>query len=79
MADEHHSPFRFGVGASYFFSDGGARDIHSAGGDALIHAYGFHLLGEALWSLSNPADVPTQPTIEVEQVTSFAMVRRRAT
>lgn len=74
MADEHHDPFRFGVGASYFFSDGGTRDVHSAGGDALMHVYGFHLLAEVLWALNVPEAEPTQPTVETEQVTSFGFV-----
>jgi len=74
MADEDHGPFRFGVGASYFYSDGGARDLHSAAGDALMHVEGFHLLAEALWNLSIPEEVPTQPTVAIEQVAAFAIV-----
>jgi hypothetical protein len=74
IADERHSPFRFGVGASYFYSDGGAVNTHSAAGDALLHVAGFHLLAEALWSLADPDETPTVPTDAVEQVTAFAAV-----
>ena len=74
IADEKHSDFCFGVGASYFFSDGGTRHVHSAGGDALMHVEGFHLLAEVLWSLTKPEEEPTQPTNGVEQVKALAFV-----
>ena len=74
MADEEQGPFRFGVGASYFYSHSGARNLHSAGGDALMKVAGFHLLAEALWSLSLPVAQPTVPTTGLEQVTSFGLV-----
>jgi len=74
IADEKHSPARFGVGASYFYSDGGATNTHSAAGDALLHVAGFHLLAETLWSLSDPDETPTVPSDMVEQVTAFSMV-----
>jgi hypothetical protein len=74
MADEEQGPFRLGVGASYFYTHSGARDLHSAGGDALLKVSGFHLLAEALWSLSAPQAQPTVPTTGLEQVTSFAVV-----
>lgn len=72
-ADERHGPFRFGVGANYLFSDGGARDLHGAGGDAHLQVSGFHLLAEGLWLLSLPEDEPTQPTTAVEKVTSYGV------
>jgi hypothetical protein len=74
VADEEQGPFRFGVGASYFYSHSGARDLHSAAGDALMKVAGFHLLAEALWSLSVPQAEPTVPTTGLEQVTSFGLV-----
>jgi hypothetical protein len=72
-ADEGQGDFRFGVGGNYLFSDGGARDIHSAGGDVHIQVAGFHLLAEGLWGLSLPEEVPTQPTTAIEKVTSFGV------
>lgn len=66
-------PFRLGVGGSYFFSDGGTRDVHSAEGDVMIKARGFHLLGEALWSTTIPERIPTQPTTQTETVDSLAI------
>jgi len=74
IADEEHSELRFGVGASYFYSDGGTRDLHGAGGDALLHVAGFHLLAEGLWMLSQPETEPSQPTTQLEQVSSTAFV-----
>ena len=74
IQDLDHSPFRFGAGLGYFFSDGGARDIHSVGGDFLIHVSGLHLLGEVIWSRSDPESVPTQPIVQVEPVTSIGVV-----
>lgn len=74
IQDLDHSPFRFGAGLGYFFSDGGARDIHSVGGDFLVHVSGLHVLGEVIWSRSDPESVPTQPTLQVEPVTSIGFV-----
>jgi hypothetical protein len=72
--DLRHSEPRFGVGGGYFFSDGGARNIHIAGGDALLHAYGLHVLGELLWSRAEPETRPTTSTPQLEDVTSFGLI-----
>ncbi len=74
IADERHSDFRFGGGASYFFSDGGARDLHAVSGDVLAHFFGVHILQEVLWTLAEPESVPTQASTQIEQVISFASV-----
>ena len=73
VADIDHSPFRFGVGGNYFFSHGGARDVHSGGGDARLHVEGFHFLFEGLFSRSIPAEQPTRPTAEVANIDSFGI------
>jgi hypothetical protein len=74
IADETHESPRFGVGASYYYSDGGARGVHSFGGDALLHAMGFHLLGEALFSYVVPKSDPSEPTYAVAEVRSLGLV-----
>lgn len=74
-ADETKSPeVRLGVGANYMFSDGGARDIHTAGGDAHLQVYGFHLLAEALWARVIPESDPTQTGALPFELTSFSFV-----
>lgn len=65
---------RFNVGASYFFSDGGARDIHSAEGDLLFQRGGFRLLAEVLYSKTIPESVPTQPTTQTATIDSLGVV-----
>lgn len=72
--DPAHSPVRVGVGGSYFFSNGGARDVHGLGGDALLHVAGFHALVEVLYQKSIPESVPTQATNLTAEVQSTAFV-----
>jgi len=74
IMDVHHSDFAVGVGGGYQFSDGGARDLHIAGGDVLLHASGLHVLGEFLWSRSEPESRPTTSTQQLEGVSSFGIV-----
>lgn len=71
IQDLRESEPRIGLGASYFFSDGGARDIHAIGADFLLHAMGFHLLTEFIWTQTQPEDQPTQETFLVSDVTSL--------
>ncbi|MBI4954629.1 MAG: hypothetical protein HY908_21570 [Myxococcales bacterium] len=73
VADLEHASFRFGLGTNYFYSHGGARDLHAAGGDARLHVEGFDLHFEGLWSRSIPASVPTQPTAEVATKDSWGL------
>ncbi|MGK3968166.1 porin [Sorangium sp. So ce118] len=65
---------RLGAGASYFFSNGGARDVHGVGADVLFHAAGAHALAELLWSQSRPERAPTQPLGQLAPVTSLGLV-----
>ncbi|WP_438007055.1 porin [Sorangium sp. So ce321] len=65
---------RLGAGASYFFSNGGTRDIHGVGADVLFHAAGAHALAELLWSQSRPERAPTQPLGQLAPVTSLGLV-----
>jgi len=74
MMDVHHSKFAIGVGGGYQFSDGGARDIHIAGGDVLVHASGLHVLAEALWTRSEPESRPTTSTPQLEGVSSYGII-----
>lgn len=75
IADYDVTPnFRFGMGVSYFFSNGGTRDIHGGGGDLLIHWKGLHFLGEFLWNQVDPETNPTQQTTQIARVKSFAAV-----
>ena len=48
----------FNAGGSYFFSDGGARTIHSVEGDLFFQKGGLRLLGEFLYSVASPSAVP---------------------
>jgi len=74
IEDLKKGPFRVGVGASFFFSNGGTRDILGAGGDVLLHSHGFHLLGELISNHASPHDVPTQPTTQISTVQSLAAI-----
>ncbi len=74
IEDLRHGPFRLGLGASFFFSNGGTRDILGVGGDFLLHVKGFHLLGEFLSNHSAPHVIPTQPTAQISTVQSLAMI-----
>lgn len=65
---------RFGIGVSYFFSDGGTRDIQGGNGDFLVHYKGLHVLGEFLWNQIDPETNPTQPSTQIARVKSFAAV-----
>ncbi|WP_437335032.1 porin [Sorangium sp. So ce394] len=65
---------RLGAGASYFFSDGGTRDIHGIGADVLFQAAGAHALAELLWNQSDPERAPTQPLGQLAPVTSLGLV-----
>ncbi|WP_437577328.1 porin [Sorangium sp. So ce887] len=65
---------RVGAGASYFFSDGGTRDIHGIGADVLVHAAGAHALAELLWNQSDPESAPTQPLGQLGPITSLGLV-----
>ena len=74
IADVTHESPRFGIGASYAYSDGGAAGVHNAGVDALLHAKGFHLLGEFLFSSVQPKSTPTQSTATVVKIQSIGAV-----
>jgi hypothetical protein len=74
IEDLRKGPFRVGVGASFFFSNGGTRDLLGAGGDVLLHSHGFHLLGEFISNHSSPHAIPTQPTAQISTVQSLAAI-----
>ncbi len=74
IEDLKKGPFRVGMGASFFFSNGGTRDVLGAGGDVLLHSHGFHLLGEFISNHSSPHGVPTQPTSQISTVQSLAVI-----
>ncbi|WP_437985944.1 porin [Sorangium sp. So ce117] len=74
LQDVARSPFRLGVGADGFFSDGGARTLYGASADVLVHAAGLHALGEVLWTGASPKAVPTQPIAQITSISSLALV-----
>jgi hypothetical protein len=74
IEDLKKGPFRVGVGASFFYSNGGTRDILGAGGDVLLHSHGFHLLGEFISNHASPHAVPTQATTQISTVQSLAAI-----
>lgn len=74
MADLDHSPFRFGVGCSAIYSNGGTRDIVAVEGDFLLHSHGFHLLGEFLWDQAEPERQPTQASAQLEKLERMGVV-----
>ncbi|MEP7121062.1 MAG: porin [Byssovorax sp.] len=74
IEDLRKGPFRVGMGASFFFSNGGTRNLVGAGGDVLLHSHGFHLLGEFISNHASPHDIPTQPTAQISTVQSLAMI-----
>lgn len=74
IADLRHEAPRFSLGADYFYSDGGARGIHGASFDALVHARGFHLLAEGVVGYVAPKTQPTEPIQQVSAITSFGVV-----
>lgn len=65
---------RLNAGASYFYSDGGARDIHAVEGDILFQKSGFRALAEVMYSVTTPESVPTQPISQTENIESYAAV-----
>lgn len=65
---------RLNVGASYFFSDGGSRTIHSMEGDLFFQRAGFRALGEVLYSSTVPASQPTQPSTQNANIDALAAV-----
>lgn len=70
--EEKGKDLRFGVGANYMFNDGGARDVHSAGGDAHVMWRGLHVLAEALWARTIPETDPSVIGAVPLEVTTFA-------
>ncbi len=74
VEDLQKGPLRIGMGASFFFSNGGTRDLLGAGGDVILHAHGFHLMGEFISNHSSPHTVPTQSTSQISTVQSLAVV-----
>ena len=74
IMDEIHQSPRFGIGADYTFSNSGARVIHAASADALLHARGFHLLAEFLYTAAIPKERPAQPSTTTTNVKSFGLV-----
>ena len=74
IEDLRKGPFRVGVGASFFFSNGGTRDVLGAGADLLLHSHGFHLLGEFISNHASPHAVPTQTTAQISTVQSLAAI-----
>ena len=68
MADLDHSPFRFGLGSSFVYSNGGTRDIVATEGDFLLHSHGFHFLGEFLWDQAEPERQPTQASAQLAKL-----------
>lgn len=74
IADETHQRPRFGVEAAYYYSDSAARGIHAVEGDALLHALGFHLLAEGIFTYVDPKSDPAEPTSDVAPVKSLGVV-----
>lgn len=74
IAAEGHGDPRFALGASYFYSDGGARGIHTFGADGLLHVAGLHVLAEVLFSKTVPASRPTESLPLPAEVTSVGLV-----
>ncbi len=73
-ADEEQGPALLGVGANYMFSDGGARDVHTGGGDVHFKWRGMHLIVEGLWSRTVPESQPTVDGALPFEITSYAIV-----
>lgn len=72
--DLYHDKLRLSFGGSFFFGNGGTRDILGAGGDALLHYRGLHVLGEFLMNRSNPRENPTQQTNQLSPIQSLGAV-----
>jgi len=73
-ADEEQGPARLGVGANYMFSDGGARDVHTGGGDIQFMWRGLHLIAEGLFSRTVPESEPTTEGALPFAITSYTVV-----
>lgn len=69
-----HDRLRSGVGGSFFFSNGGTREILGAAGDALLHYRGMHVLVEFLSNRSTPRTNPTQPVTQLAPAQSLGAV-----
>lgn len=65
---------RLNVGASAFFSDGGARTITSAEGDVFFYHSGFQATAEVLYSSTAPVSQPSQPTTQNANIDSLGGV-----
>lgn len=74
IEDLRKGPFRVAMGASFFFSNGGTRNVVGAGGDVLLHSHGFHLLGEFISNHASPHTIPTQTTAQISTVQSLAAI-----
>jgi hypothetical protein len=74
VEDLEHDKFRLSFGSSFFFSNGGTRNIFGIGGDVLIHVRGLHVLGEFLGSRTELRAEPTQPTSQSANVQSLSVV-----
>ena len=73
-ADEDQGPALLGVGANYMFSDGGAQDVHTGGGDVHFKWNGIHLIVEGLWSRTVPESQPTVDGALPFEITSYSVV-----
>jgi Phosphate-selective porin O and P len=73
-ADEVQGDFLLGVGANYMFSDGGARDVHTGGGDLHAKFRGAHLIVEGLWSRTVPESVPSADGALPFEITAYSIV-----
>jgi hypothetical protein len=62
------------TGVSYFFSDGGARDIHALQADAFFQRNGVRVLAEFLYSVTVPEAVPSQPSTQTADIASYGIV-----
>ncbi|MEZ4296339.1 MAG: porin [Polyangiaceae bacterium] len=65
---------RINLGASYFYSDGGARDVHAVEGDVLFQRAGFRGLAEFIYSSTVPESIPSQPTTQTANIDSYAAI-----
>lgn len=65
---------RMNIGASYFYSDGGARDIHAVEADAFFQRGGVRALAEFIYSVAVPESQPSQPTSQTDDIASYAVV-----
>lgn len=65
---------RLNLGASYFYSDGGARDIHAVQADAYVMRDGLRVLGEFLYSVAVPESQPSQPTTQTADIASYGVI-----